>query len=340
MKIKLSDPNTTYWKNKKMEYEIEVSDLEDGNTTDTTLDPSKIKVTLNYIPEGEDMILASIGHQQNAIPKGLQLIESSDCKACHAIDKKVAGPSYNDIALRYDQEDKQGLIHRIVKGSQGIWGENMMAPHPQLKLQDVGEIVDYILSLDRVVEDELSSMPLAGSIEFDEHLSDAVAGKYVFMASYLDNGHPEIEGSSLSVVEKIVFSAPKLEMENASHLDEELGVWESQGRRLVGSIRDGRQIKFDKLSFENLSSISIGAAFNKEYAYGGKVEVRVGSAEGPLLGEGVIQFLDEKKDGFKVFEISLKPSNEVDILCLVFVNSESKDQYVMNGDWIQLNYNK
>ena len=148
LKIKLSDPNTTYWKNKKMEYEIEVSDLEDGNTTDTTLDPSKIKVTLNYIPEGEDMILASIGHQQNAIPKGLQLIESSDCKACHAIDKKVAGPSYNDIALRYDQEDKQGLIHRIVKGSQGIWGENMMAPHPQLKLQDVGEIVDYILSLD------------------------------------------------------------------------------------------------------------------------------------------------------------------------------------------------
>jgi len=338
--IQLSDSNTTYWKNKKMDYKIQVSDLEDGNTLDGSLDLSKVKVTLNYIPEGEDIILASIGHQQNVVPKGLKRINSSDCKACHAIKEKVAGPSYQAIAERYDAKDKQQIVRRIIKGSQGIWGEQMMAAHPQLKIEEVEEMVDYILSLDAGKQSNEKNIALEGRIEFEEHLKDAEAGKYILMASYLDQGHPEIEGSALSTVEQIVFRAPKIELENAVNLDKELGIWQSQGRTLVGSIKHGKQIKMNPISFENLTSISVGAAFSKDYAYYGEVEIRMGNANGKLLGKGEIEYHDKNKDGFKAFEINLEPVNKVDSLVFVFKNPTNKDQYVMNGDWIQLNYNK
>lgn len=340
IKIALSDTSTTYWETKKLDYKIVVTDAEDGNTLDNTLDPSKVKVTMNYIPEGEDIILASIGHQQNAIPEGLALINSSDCKACHAIKEKVAGPSYTDIALRYKQKDKEKIIHRIIKGSQGIWGENMMAPHPQFKMEEVEEMVNYILSLNPDKQVKENKLPLEGKIIFDKHLNDKESGKYVLMVSYLDQGHPDVEGSSLSTVEKFVFNPSKIELEDAVELDEGFSVWESQGRTVVGSIKDGIQIKLQPVNFENLSSVSIGAVFNKDYLYNGEVEIRAGKADGKLMGKGNIQFFNKNKSGFKVFEIDLEPNYGVDSMYLVFNNSIDKDQYVMNGDWIQLNYSE
>jgi len=334
----LSDPNTTYWNNKKLDYTIDVTDLEDGSIKAGTLDPSKVKLTFNYIPEGEDKILASIGHQQNAVPKGLDLINVSNCKSCHAIKSKVAGPSYEEIAARYEEKDTQTMMHRIIKGSQGVWGEQMMAPHPQLTLVQVEEMVNYILSLDVKKQIEEKPLALKGTITFDKHLEDDVAGKYVLMASYLDEGNPAIEGSSLSVLEEVVFIPPKIELEDGLDLDKRLGVWNSQNRTLVGSIKDGRHIKIAPISFNKLSSISIGAAFSKDYPYKGNVEIRQEAINGKKLGQGEIQFFDQNKDGFKVFEIDLQASSGTDTLFLVFKNPLDTDQYTMNGDWIQLNY--
>ena len=339
VKMELSDRGTIYQKGKQVNYKIHVSDLEDGNTSDASLDLSKVKVTLNYLPEGEDVILASIGHQQSVVPNGLKLINASGCKSCHAIEKKVAGPSYRDVAIRYEQKDKQNIIRRIAKGSQGIWGENMMAAHPQLKLDEVEEMVNYILSLDPNKQKTEQKVPLEGSITFDEHLEDEVAGKYILMASYLDQGHPEIEGSALSAFEQIVFRAPKIEMENIVDLDKELGIFVSQGRTLVGSIKDGQQFNFGVVNFDGLSSIIIGAAFHKGYSYYGEVEIRLGKADGKLLGKGIIQYNDKKNRGFEPFEIKIEPTNEVGSLVFVFKNPKDKDQFIMNGDWIHLNYN-
>ena len=338
IQIELSNQNTTYWNNKTLDYKVFVTDLEDGNSSEQSFDTSRIKVTFDYIPEGEDLILASIGHQQNATPKGLQLIKSSDCKACHAIKEKVAGPSYEDIARRYDTNDKQTLIHRIIKGSHGIWGETMMAPHPQLHIKDVGEMVDFILSLDPDKQMKEKPLPLQGTLVFDKHTIDQEYGKYVLMASYLDQGHPDVEGSSLSTMEEVTFIAPKIEMEDADDIDKELGVWNSQGRTLVGSIRDGKHIKINQVGFDNLSSISIGAAFNKDYEYYGELEIRKGAKDGPLLGKRTVHYFDKNKEGFKVFEVKLQKSEGLHALYLVFKNDRKEGQYMMNGDWIQLNY--
>ncbi len=132
--------------------------------------------------------------------------------------------------------------------------------------------------------------------------------------------------------------APIFEFEDSENLDKELGVWKTQGRTVVGSIKHGKHINLSEISFDRLVSISLGAAFNKEYEYKGSVELRRGQVNGDLLGSRDINYFNKSKEGFKTFEIDLEPSSGLDALFLVFKNNENEDQYIMNADWVQLNY--
>lgn len=88
-----------------------------------------------------------VGHQQANIPRGQSLIEASDCKSCHAIDKKSVGPSYKEVAKFYkENKDAESiLLKKIKNGGSGVWGKVAMAAHPNLKEEDVKEMVDWIL---------------------------------------------------------------------------------------------------------------------------------------------------------------------------------------------------
>ena len=78
-----------------------------------------------------------------------KLLADSDCRSCHAADRKVVGPSYSDIARRYaaqaDAVDK--LARSIRQGGSGNWGNVSMTPHPDLKDEQLAQIVAWILSL-------------------------------------------------------------------------------------------------------------------------------------------------------------------------------------------------
>ncbi len=90
----------------------------------------------------------TMGHQQGTVPKGESLIAASDCKACHAVEKKSVGPSYKAVAERYkDNKDApEQLVKKIMGGGSGNWGEVAMAAHPGLEESDVKEMVSWILS--------------------------------------------------------------------------------------------------------------------------------------------------------------------------------------------------
>lgn len=82
--------------------------------------------------------------------EGATLITKNDCLTCHSIEKKVIGPSYMDIAKKYqfNEGNVDNLAHGIVYGSKGIWGEVAMTPHPNLHLEDAKLMVRYILTVD------------------------------------------------------------------------------------------------------------------------------------------------------------------------------------------------
>ena len=78
-----------------------------------------------------------------------ELAKKHNCFACHAVDKKLVGPSYKDVAAKY-RDDKQAdakLFEKVKKGGQGVWGQVPMPPNSQVPDADVHALVKWILSL-------------------------------------------------------------------------------------------------------------------------------------------------------------------------------------------------
>jgi cytochrome c len=77
------------------------------------------------------------------------LLKQSGCLACHAEDKKLVGPSYQDVAKKYaGQGDAVAkLSEKVKKGGVGVWGQIPMPANPQVKDADAQTMVKYILSI-------------------------------------------------------------------------------------------------------------------------------------------------------------------------------------------------
>jgi cytochrome c len=77
------------------------------------------------------------------------LMKKDGCNACHAIDKKVIGPSYQDVAAKYkgDKTAEAKLIDKVTKGGVGVWGQIPMPPNAQVKPDDVKALVGWIIQL-------------------------------------------------------------------------------------------------------------------------------------------------------------------------------------------------
>jgi cytochrome c len=77
-----------------------------------------------------------------------KLAQSSGCMTCHAVDKKVLGPSYKEIAAKYrdDKGAEAALIKKVKGGSKGVWGQVPMPPNPHVKDDDAKLIVQWILA--------------------------------------------------------------------------------------------------------------------------------------------------------------------------------------------------
>jgi cytochrome c len=81
--------------------------------------------------------------------KAQALLKQHNCLQCHAIDKKIVGPAYKDVAKKYKaQKDAHAVLAKRVKaGSKGVWGPVPMPPNAAASDADIKVMVDYVLSL-------------------------------------------------------------------------------------------------------------------------------------------------------------------------------------------------
>jgi len=81
------------------------------------------------------------------IAEGQSLIEGSDCLGCHKLDEKMIGPSYKEVAAKYENtpENVEILAEKIIKGSSGVWGDVPMPAHGFSK-ENAKFMAQYILS--------------------------------------------------------------------------------------------------------------------------------------------------------------------------------------------------
>jgi cytochrome c len=78
-----------------------------------------------------------------------ELAKKNACTACHAIDKKLVGPAYKDVAAKYkgDPSAQAKLEEKVKKGGSGVWGQVPMPPNSNVKDEDVKTLVKWVLSL-------------------------------------------------------------------------------------------------------------------------------------------------------------------------------------------------
>ena len=84
------------------------------------------------------------------VTHGMDTSPLQNCTACHAIDKKVVGPAWMDVAKKYKGQDMEAkLITKVSKGGAGAWGSMPMPANDAAgtKQADMKELVEFILGL-------------------------------------------------------------------------------------------------------------------------------------------------------------------------------------------------
>jgi cytochrome c len=76
-----------------------------------------------------------------------QLFTKYNCQACHAVDKKLVGPAYKDVAAKYagDAAAPAKLGQKIKNGGSGVWGAIPMPPS-NVPDADLKTLVEWILA--------------------------------------------------------------------------------------------------------------------------------------------------------------------------------------------------
>ena len=77
------------------------------------------------------------------------MAKAKNCMACHAVDKKLVGPAYKDVAAKYGKEagavDK--LAAKIQKGGSGVWGAIPMPPNANVNADEANKLATWVMSL-------------------------------------------------------------------------------------------------------------------------------------------------------------------------------------------------
>lgn len=77
------------------------------------------------------------------------LATSKNCMSCHALERKLVGPSYKDVAAKYrgDKAASDRLANKIMKGGSGAWGVVVMPSNPQVNDAEAKRLASWVLGL-------------------------------------------------------------------------------------------------------------------------------------------------------------------------------------------------
>lgn len=93
------------------------------------------------------MIMAAVAAVSAPAMADEALAKSKNCMACHAVDKKLVGPSYKDVAKKYagDAKAVDAMAAKIQKGGSGVWGAIPMPANPQVNDADAKKLAAWVL---------------------------------------------------------------------------------------------------------------------------------------------------------------------------------------------------
>ena len=292
IKFNFKGNSSFYWDNSSFDYEIEVSDTEDG-MLNKGIDPAAVTFTADYLARGHDVTEIIQGHQANmeasAHLVGRALMENAGCKACHATSEKSVGPSFKQIADKYNGDETvvKGLVDKVIKGGSGVWGDLMMSAHPQLSTDDTEKMIRYILSLNG--KSKNTGLPYKGSYVMDKHKTSEKEGAYIFTASYTDRGANGIK--PLTVNKVVSLSYPLIAADHFKEAKKTMTflvtkeVYAAIEQEMVVVLpNDQAVISYGDIDLTDVGQIKIGLAVAPTYFSGGKLELYLDHEGGRRIG--------------------------------------------------------
>ncbi len=314
-------------------YAVRVTDREDGSLRSGTIPARRVSVTAQYLKDGPPPSGAAtaLRSSDGAHTTGRRLIEGSTCLSCHQMNSKSIGPSYIDVARKYrdDSTATARLVRKIREGGSGVWGKVNMPAHPQLTDKQASAMAAYILS---VANRKTSAppLPVRGAYAAPAGSGDAPKGVVVLRSAYTDrgaNGMPAITKEKM-----IVLRSPSVVVASGE-LSE--GVQRQSVPELPVEVtvvnRSGASVMLKQLDLTGVAAVVLSAvAPARHQAAGGKIEVHLDSATGPLLGESELirPTADTSAAPLRV-RTALQPVSGLHDVYLVFRSPDAKgDQFL------------
>ncbi len=320
-----------YWDKQQTPYQVVIADREDK--VKGGIDPKKAVVNFEYIPYGEDITLAAQNYESavsgTRVSAGEKLINESDCKACHGLDKKSIGPAYLEVAKRYKGNSSavETLAAKIIKGGNGNWGENAMSAHPQLTVEQTTDMVRYILSLaDAPAKPQ--SLPLAGTVAMNR--TDTAPGKYLMTVSYTDKGANGI--GPITTRTDFLLRSPVVEASSCDS-SSKVSILKSAGENRIKFTEGGAFVAFKTIDLTGINALTFQLLASP---LTGQLAVHLDSPGGPVIGKTGI----DKATTVKNYPTTLTPTEGKHTLFVVFSEGKGKASIWSGPDLSLLTFQK
>lgn len=257
-------------------YEVLVTDAES-----TTIDPANIFVSVDYL-EGMDKVAMSLGHQQvSAAVTGKALTQAMDCKSCHNESEASIGPNYMAVAKKYkDDKNAMGYLQKKIKeGGSGVWGEVMMAAHPNITSNETNQIVTYIMSLNGDGSMK-PSLPPKGSVKAE---ATTPGHLMVLTASYTDAG---AEGTTPLTGSKSIALSSNTVTFNDAMKSEGMQSVSFNGMDLFLLNTSNGWLELENIDLSGVNAVVVAAGWQEAPKVAYDFEVRTGAPDGKVIGKG------------------------------------------------------
>lgn len=277
--IKITNGNSSFFvPGQPVNYEVSVTDAESAD-----IDLSNIFVSVDYM-EGMDEVNMSLGHQQvSAAVTGKALTEAMDCKVCHKAGEASIGPNYMDIAKKY-KDDKNAIPYlqrKIKEGGSGVWGEVMMAAHPNISSDETSQIATYIMSLTEDASMK-ASLPPKGSV-----MPEVTSPGHlmVLTASYTDKG---ADGAiPLRGSKSVALASNTVGFSENTKTNGMMAVT-FNGQDVLTLRGERGWFELDDIDLTGVNMIVLGAGWQEAPKVAYNFDVRLASADGEVIGKGTL----------------------------------------------------
>jgi cytochrome c551/c552 len=258
-----------------------------------------------------------------------------DCKGCHKENEKSIGPSFMQVAQKYvkDPNAVTYLSHKIISGGGGVWGETVMAAHPNLPEGDAQQIVQLVLSLSNQGAVK-KSLPQSGTITPPANTKPGAA--LVLSASYTDKGGNNIKaltGRNIAVLNSSTV------MFTGKEKADGFTPYSYNGSYIMVLPKAQGWFAVDSIDLTGVISVGMMLGWQAPPKYGYDFELRSDAPDGKVLGTGSLTPPADKKQQFGSVAIKMQPVTDGQYHTIYIVSKPKDPKETVTGGISLLQFN-